>query len=427
MIDIDRHPCFNVKAHRTYGRVHLPVAPRCNIQCNFCNRKFDCVNESRPGVSSGILTPKQAMVYLDEVFQDKKNIAVVGIAGPGDPFANPEETMETLRLVRQAYPEILLCVASNGLELTPHLDELADLKVGHVTVTVNAVDPAVGAGIYSWVRYKRRVLKAEPGAEILWRNQLEAIRGLKERNITVKINSILIPGINDDHMEDISKKMAELGVDIQNCVPYYPNEGSAFAHMEEPPPELVSAVRVKAGQHLKQMQHCTRCRADAAGLLGEAPSLKLMKKLQACESLDPDKPAPQHLNDNDRPYVAVASMEGLLVNQHLGEADRLLIYGRSNGVVSLVETRQTPARGLGDERWSQLADMLGDCRALLVGGVGDRPRRILSGKGPALYEVEGLIDEALGAVYNGDSLRRLQKRTKTACGAACSGNGAGCG
>jgi nitrogen fixation protein NifB len=143
-MNLDNHPCFNKSAHKSYGRVHLPVAPRCNVQCKFCNRKFDCVNESRPGVTSGILTPYQAMIYLDKVFAEKKNISVVGNAGPGDPFANPDETLETLKRVRETCPDMLLCLATNGLNLAPHVDALAKLKVSHVTVTVNAVDPAAG-------------------------------------------------------------------------------------------------------------------------------------------------------------------------------------------------------------------------------------------------------------------------------------------
>ena len=59
------HPCYDEEAHRTFARMHLPVAPRCNIQCNYCNRKFDCVNESRPGVTSEVLTPEQACEYVD--------------------------------------------------------------------------------------------------------------------------------------------------------------------------------------------------------------------------------------------------------------------------------------------------------------------------------------------------------------------------
>ncbi|MFZ3045537.1 MAG: radical SAM protein, partial [Desulfatirhabdiaceae bacterium] len=132
-LNLLNHPCFNDKVRHTFGRVHLPVAPRCNIQCKFCNRKFDCINESRPGVTSGVLSPAQAMVYLDSVFEKKKNLSVVGLAGPGDPFANPEETMETLRRVRKSYPEMLLCVATNGLGIGPNIDELAQIRVSHVT------------------------------------------------------------------------------------------------------------------------------------------------------------------------------------------------------------------------------------------------------------------------------------------------------
>ena len=33
------HPCFDEQAHERVGRVHLPVAPRCNIQCFFCERR----------------------------------------------------------------------------------------------------------------------------------------------------------------------------------------------------------------------------------------------------------------------------------------------------------------------------------------------------------------------------------------------------
>jgi len=31
-MNISNHPCFNDKVRHTFGRVHLPVAPRCNIQ-----------------------------------------------------------------------------------------------------------------------------------------------------------------------------------------------------------------------------------------------------------------------------------------------------------------------------------------------------------------------------------------------------------
>ena len=56
------HPCYSEAAHHHYARMHVAVAPACNIQCNYCNRKYDCANELRPGVVvvSEKLTPEQA-------------------------------------------------------------------------------------------------------------------------------------------------------------------------------------------------------------------------------------------------------------------------------------------------------------------------------------------------------------------------------
>jgi nitrogen fixation protein NifB len=422
-MNLENHPCFNDKIRHLYGRVHLPVAPRCNVQCNFCNRKFDCVNESRPGVTSGILSPEQAMDYLEHILPIKKNISVVGIAGPGDAFANPEESLETLRLVRNKYPDMILCVATNGLNLEPYAEQLAELKVSHVSVTVNAVDPEIVEKIYSWVRVGKRVIRAGQGAEILLEKQIRGIRALKKNGVAVKINSIILPGINDHHMEDIASKMAELKVDILNCIPFYPNDGANFKDMKEPPAKMVAKVRKSVGKHIKQMHHCTRCRADAVGLLGESPEVRIMEALKNCSSRKTKK------DENfDRPYVAVATLEGVLINQHLGESYRLQIYGRNvNGKIRMVDNRLTPEPGAGDNRWIELAETLKDCRALMVSGIGPNPGKILSGSGIQVLEIEGLIQDAVERFFRGENMGHLVKREMTRCKEACSGTGAGCG
>ena len=424
-MEIANHPCFNKSAHGKFGRVHLPVAPRCNIQCKFCNRKFDCVSESRPGVTSGLLSPRQAMAYLEKVFKIKKHISVVGIAGPGDPFANPEETMETLRLVRATYPETMVCVATNGLAILPYVDELGELSVSHVTVTVNAVDPAIGENIYSWVRHNKRVLRAGEGAALLLENQLAAIEALKKKNIVVKINSIILPGVNDGHIRAVAEKMASLHVDLMNCVPYHPAAGSTFENLEEPSRDVVDGIREKAGEFIPQMRHCTRCRADAVGLLGEAPDRNLMDVLKTCSEEKPVNAKPRTESPLRR-NVAVASMEGVFINQHLGEAPRLLVYGEQDGVVTLLGARYTPDPGDGEKRWAQLAMTFSDCHTFLVSGIGETPRRALAAAGIETLTVEGLIDEVVTAVMKGESLRHLIKRAVSTCGGGRPGGGGGC-
>ena len=111
---INEHPCYSDKACHAFGRCHVPVAPKCNIQCNYCIRDFDCVNESRPGVTSRVLSPEEALDLVRKVMKEHPYVKVVGIAGPGEPLANPE-TFEALRLIHTEFPRLIMCISTNGL------------------------------------------------------------------------------------------------------------------------------------------------------------------------------------------------------------------------------------------------------------------------------------------------------------------------
>ena len=98
-------------------------------------------------------------------------------------------------------------------------------------------------------------------------------------------------------------------------------------------------LRLQCGQLLPQMTHCARCRADAVGYVGENVTAEQVATLQhyANLSLNPAE-------DAARPYVAVATLEGALVNQHLGEADRLAIYEAERRTARHVPIGRNPPR-----------------------------------------------------------------------------------
>ena len=268
-INLQNHPCFNRSAAHQTARVHLPVAPHCNVQCNFCSRRMDCVNEGRPGVTSAVLTPPQALSYLERLAAKRDNIGVVGIAGPGDPMANAEETLATLRLVRERYPQMLLCLATNGLELLEHIPALAQLRLSHVTLTINGIDPAIAARVYAWGRFNKHVLRGEVLGKLMVERQLAALQSLKDHGILVKVNSIILPGVNDAHIPEVARVVAEFGADVMNCVPLLPVADTPFHALGQPDGKTVARVRLMSERFLPQMNHCARCRADAAGLVGE--------------------------------------------------------------------------------------------------------------------------------------------------------------
>ena len=264
---IQGHPCFGGD-HRRNGRIHLPVAPRCTIRCCYCSRRHDCVNESRPGVTSRLLTPAEALERLRLVMANPVTgpiIRVVGIAGPGDPLAN-RETFATFRLAREEFPHLTGCLSTNGLHLPESVDELAELGVGSVTVTVNALDPAVGGRIYAHVCFGGGRYQGEEAAEILIARQLEGIRRAVDRGLAVKVNTVLIPGINGGEVERIARSARELGVTIMNVMPLIPQ--AEFAHIPSPSSHHLEEVRDACGRIIGQMRHCRQCRADAVGLIG---------------------------------------------------------------------------------------------------------------------------------------------------------------
>src|SRR5512138_872041 len=199
------HPCYSDDAHHHFARMHVAVAPACNLQCNYCNRKFDCANESRPGVVSERLSPEDAVRKVLAVAAEVPELSVVGIAGPGDALANPEATYATLEGIRRAAPDLTLCLSTNGLALPDHVDRLAALGVRHVTVTVNAVDPEIGARIYPWALWQGRKVRGPEAARVLSERQLEGVARLAERGVLVKVNSVVIPGVNEAHLPEVAR------------------------------------------------------------------------------------------------------------------------------------------------------------------------------------------------------------------------------
>jgi len=261
-----RHPCFNPSATERFGRIHLPVAPNCNIGCGYCDRRHDCANESRPGVTSRILDPERALAHLGESRARMPFLSVVGIAGPGDPLAEPELTLATLELVRRQHPDLLLCLSSNGLGVADEVENLVDLGVDFVTLTINAVDPLIGSRIYDHIRLAGEICRGVEAAGTLLQRQIDSVVRLKARGVTVKINTVVIPEINDREVVAVARLAASLGADLMNLIGMIPVACTPLEHHSPPTRSMLDDLRAKAAEYLPQMTHCARCRADACGL-----------------------------------------------------------------------------------------------------------------------------------------------------------------
>lgn len=396
-MDNSKHPCYNADAHTKYSRMHLPVAPQCNISCNYCNRKFDCVNESRPGVTSEILTPEMASQKFSWVKENIDNLSVVGIAGPGDALANWDVTRKSIELIQAKGEDILFCLSTNGLMLPKYAHELVELGIHHVTVTVNCLDPEIGAKLYKVVNYEGQSYTGVAGAEILLKNQLEGIAYLVKHGVLVKINIVMVKGINDHHIPEVVKKMKELGVFITNIMPLIPAPGSVFEQFPQTSMKEINEMRDRCELDVQQMRHCKQCRADAIGLLGNDRSNEFrMTKPQEEPSIEKDSTSKDY-------KIAVTSKHGKLVDKHFGHVTEFLIYEGNGKQFTLLENRKTAQYCSGIEdcdseegRKDATIQALSDCDAVLTMRIGYHGKKRLEEHGIMSVEYCYTVEEGLG-------------------------------
>jgi nitrogen fixation protein NifB len=452
---VQNHPCYSEDAHHYFARMHVAVAPACNIQCHYCNRKYDCANESRPGVVSEVLTPDQAVKKTMAVAANIPQMTVLGIAGPGDPLANPEKTFETFRRLSEEAPDIKLCVSTNGLALPDAVEELAKHNIDHVTITINCVDPEIGAKIYPWIFWNNRRIKGVKAAKILIEQQQKGLEMLIAKGILVKVNSVMIPGINDEHLAEVSRVVKSKGAFLHNVMPLIAEaeHGTFYGVMGQrgPSPDELQDLQDSCSGDMNMMRHCRQCRADAVGMLGEDRGDEFT--LDKIEDMDIDYQAAMEKRKvihaaiqeemdskrlekarkvetrliaslHTRPVLmAVATSGQGLINVHFGHAKEFLIYEASPDGVRFISHRKADAYCSGDiscgETESTLQrtiHSLAGCEAVLCSKVGYEPWEMLEAAGimPNGEHAMENIEDAVMAVYQEMAKAgKLSEKTET--------------
>ena len=441
---VKNHPCYSEEAHHHYARMHVAVAPACNIQCNYCNRKYDCANELRPGVVSEKLTPEQAAKKVLAVASTIPQMTVLGIAGPGDPLANPAKTFKTFELISKTAPDIKLCLSTNGLALPDHVDTIASFNVDHVTITINMTDPEIGAKIYPWIFWKNRRVTGVEAAKILTDRQLQGLEMLTERGILCKINSVMIPGVNDKHLVEVNRAVKSRGAFLHNIMPLIsaPEHGTVFGLIGQrgPSAQELKALQDSCEGEMNMMRHCRQCRADAVGLLGEDRSAEFttdkIMEMEVNYDLDA-RQAYQSKVEEERQakveaknaelqtlageasdisiLIAVATKGSGRVNEHFGHAKEFQIYELSTRGAKFVGHRRVDLYcqgGFGDkDSLDTVIRAINDCAAVFVAKIGGCPKELLIAAGiePVdRYAFEFIEQSAIA--YFKDYLARVSRR-----------------
>jgi nitrogen fixation protein NifB len=317
------------------------------------------------------------------------------------------------------------------------VDEICKYNVDHVTITINMVDPTVGAKIYPWIFWNHKRLTGYEAAKVLHERQMLGLEMLTARGVLTKINSVLIPGVNDEHLIEVNREVKKRGAFLHNIMPLISEaeHGTVFGLTGQRGP---SASELKAVQDAcmggaNLMRHCRQCRADAVGLLGEDRSeeftLDKLEQMDVVYDLDKRRSYQEKValerqaqqaakqealavasqidaQDELSVLVAVATKGGGRVNEHFGHVTEFQVFEVSASQALFVGHRRVDQYcqgGEGDDaQLPSVVRAINDCHAVLVAKIGACPKDELTAAGvePVDAYVGEFIEKAALSWFN---------------------------
>jgi nitrogen fixation protein NifB len=248
--------CFDGGAGCGTVRLNLPVALANNIKYKSFSGRRQKPGEARLGSGGEIISPLSALISVRKAAQRESPIKIVRISGPGDPLAN-NSTFETLGLIRAEFPELTKCLSTNGLLLMDRLGSLMDVKVDTIAVTVNTLRPWIGMKLCDYVDYQGERFYGEAASRLLLSNQIKGIEKALKYGLKVIVNSVLIPGINEEELPELASILKGAGVRVMNIVPLAPQtESMSLAQVSSAAVNRVQQGCEKLGMRVYRSMEC---------------------------------------------------------------------------------------------------------------------------------------------------------------------------
>lgn len=115
----------------------------------------------------------------------------------------------------------------------------------------------------------------------------------------------------------------------------------------------------------------------------------------------------------DSMKIAIASSDGIVVNNHFGRARSFYIYQVQSEKIIFLETRQvSPVCDCGNHDEIKLNENLSrvsDCDYLLVSRIGDGARIAAANMGIDAYEIPGIIENSINKLIQYIKIQNLFK------------------
>ncbi len=182
-----------VDAHgRTIRYLRISVTDRCDLRCRYCMAE------------TMTFLPRDKLLSLEEIAAIAERFVARGIdkirLSGGEPLVRRDVTDLVRRLGRQLGHGLNeLTMTTNATRLRDHAPALADGGIRRINVSLDSLDPAMF----------RHVTRHGDVARVL-----DGIAAARDAGIAVKINMVVLKGLNEDHVGDMLDWCGREGHDL---------------------------------------------------------------------------------------------------------------------------------------------------------------------------------------------------------------------
>jgi GTP 3',8-cyclase len=172
--------------------LRLSVTDRCNLRCFYC----------MPSNDMKFLPRKELLSYeeLEALVQSFVGLGInkIRITG-GEPFLR-KDLMDFLGFLRSDFPQLKLAITSNGVLLGKYFDQLLDLNINQINLSLDTLDPGKFLRITGSDRF-----------DVVFKTLFD----LLEKDFSVKLNCVVMKGVNDEEIISFAELTKDFPISVR--------------------------------------------------------------------------------------------------------------------------------------------------------------------------------------------------------------------
>ncbi len=247
---------------RPVNSIRVSVTERCNLNCFYCHREGEWhkhMKEMTPEEIEKILKIARAL--------DIRKVKFTG----GEPLIR-EDFVEIVSLAAPLMDRDV-SLTTNGTMLSKYAEELKEAGLKRVNISLDTVDPD---------KYRRITGKNE------LRNAIDGIYAARDAGLyPIKLNMVLLRGINDDEIESMIRFSAESGTILQIIELEAPREKeeTSFFKKYHVDPKFIEEHLEKIAEEIRynELHRRKRFRFNFNGKIAEVEIVRPMHNSVFCK------------------------------------------------------------------------------------------------------------------------------------------------